>query len=124
MQGKSAALLWDVKNACALILDFVDSVPYASYVDNALLQSAVERQLEIAGEALNSLRKSDPATAARVPDFRRVIGLRNILIHGYAVVDHAVVYAAATERVPELLTAVTALLEDEDGVPSERPEAE
>ena len=41
-----------------------------------------------------------------------LIGLRNILAHGYAVVDDAVVWSAASQRVPELLAAVDFLLAD------------
>jgi uncharacterized protein with HEPN domain len=36
----------------------------------------------------------------------RIIGLRNILAHGYAVVDDTVVWDAASRRVPDLLTEV------------------
>ncbi|MFC3104613.1 HepT-like ribonuclease domain-containing protein [Salinisphaera aquimarina] len=44
-----------------------------------MLRSAVERQFEIIGEALNQLGKLDPATQARVRNFRNIIGFRNIL---------------------------------------------
>jgi uncharacterized protein with HEPN domain len=40
----------------------------------------------------------------------RIIGLRNVLAHGYAVVDDRVVWAAASVRVPELKIAVDKLL--------------
>jgi uncharacterized protein with HEPN domain len=75
-----------------------------------LRKSAVERQLEIIGEALNRVRKADPETAQRVPEISRIVGLRNILAHGYAVVDDTVVWSAASERIPALLAAVTELL--------------
>jgi uncharacterized protein with HEPN domain len=70
----------------------------------------VERQLEIIGEALNALRRQDPDTADAVPHVHRIIGLRNVLAHGYAVVDDGVVWAAASTRVPELARDVEALL--------------
>ena len=75
-------------------------------------QSAVERQLEIIGEALNRLRKADPEVAQRIPDISRIIGLRNILANGYAVVDDAVVWSAVSERMPALLTVVEDLLDE------------
>jgi uncharacterized protein with HEPN domain len=54
-----------------------------------MLRSAVERQFEIIGEALSQLAKIDPAVAARIPDLRRIVGFRNVLIHGYDRMDAA-----------------------------------
>ena len=59
------------------------------YLDNRMLRSAVERQFEIIGEALSQLAKIDPAVAARIPDLRRIVGFRNVLIHGYDRMDAA-----------------------------------
>ena len=64
----------------------------------------------LVGEALNNLRKSDPDTAQQIPEISRIIGLRNILAHGYAVVDDSDVWGAASQRAPQLLTAVAELL--------------
>jgi hypothetical protein len=48
-------------------------------------------QLEILGEALKNLRNVDPETAARIPDAHRIIGLRDVLAHAYAVINDSVV---------------------------------
>lgn len=76
-----------------------------------MLRSAVERQLQIIGEALNRLSKVDSATADRVPDLARIVAFRNALVHGYAPIDDALVWEVASNRVPEL-TAVLARLLD------------
>jgi uncharacterized protein with HEPN domain len=62
----------------------------------------VERQFEIVGEALNQLSKVDPDAAARVPDLARIVAFRNILIHGYAVVDNELVWQVLVDRLPSL----------------------
>ena len=74
MQPESAAFLWDVPAAGMRITTFADGLTAASYVADALRKSAVERQLEIIGEALNRLRKADPEVAQRIPDISRIIG--------------------------------------------------
>lgn len=112
MRPESAALLWDVQSAASRIVSFTKGLTALSYATDDLHRSAVERQLLIIGEALNSLRKLDPATAGRIPDLVRIIGLRNVLAHGYAVVDDAVVWLAATTRVPDLLKTVETLVEE------------
>lgn len=123
MRSESSAFLWDVLRAADRIAVFIDGLDQGSYVGDELRRSAVERQLEIVGEALNSLRRVDADTASRIPDINRIIGLRNVLAHGYAVVDDHVVWAAASARVPKLRTLVDGLLAQSPapgGVPSEK----
>lgn len=110
MRPESAALLWDVHTAATRIVGFITGIDVIGYLADELRRSAVERQLEIIGEALKNLRNVDPETAQRVPEIARIIGLRNILAHGYTMVDDAVVWSAASQRVPELLAVVDQLI--------------
>ena len=112
MQPESAALLWDVHAAATRITEFIVGLDADGYTADELRRSAVERQLNIVGEALKNLRNLDPDTAHQIPEIARIIGLRNILAHGYAMVDDAVVWGAASQRVPELLAVVDQLLAD------------
>lgn len=114
MRLESAALLWDAHAAAGRAKNFVADLDEGGYRADELRKSAVERQFEILGEALSTLRRSDPDTAERIPDVHRIIGLRNILAHGYAVVDDAIVWDAAVNRVPGLLVAVAQLLSELD----------
>lgn len=110
MRPEAAAFLWDVRNAADRVGAFIEGVTRDEYLGDELRRSAVERQLEILGEVLNNLRRVDAETAALIPEIQRIIGLRNVLAHGYAVVDDTVVWAAATSRVPELRARVDWLL--------------
>jgi uncharacterized protein with HEPN domain len=74
--------LWDAVRAAELVGEFADGRSFADYQANTMLRSAVERQLEIVGEALNQLSEADPEIASRVPDLPRIVAFRNILIHG------------------------------------------
>ncbi|MEP6561180.1 MAG: HepT-like ribonuclease domain-containing protein, partial [Nakamurella sp.] len=112
MQPESAAFLWDVRAAGVRITTFADGLTAASYAADELRKSAVERQLEIIGEALNRLRRADPEVAQRIPDISRIVGLRNILAHGYLVVVDVVLGSAVSERMPALLTVVENMLDE------------
>jgi uncharacterized protein with HEPN domain len=77
------------------------------YLADEKTRAAVERALEICGEAMNNLRKVAPEIAASIPHSNAIIGFRNILAHGYAEIDHNKVYDIVNGHAPELLVAVT-----------------
>jgi uncharacterized protein with HEPN domain len=55
MERDPRAFLWDVQQAVIAIQQFIHGMDAASYADSILVRSAVERQFEIIGEALNRL---------------------------------------------------------------------
>lgn len=112
MQPEAPAFLWDARRAAGLILEFVDERDWDGYREQAILRSAVERQFQIIGEALNRLSKVDPETAGRVPDLPRIVAFRNVLVHGYAQIDDALVWEVATTRVPLMAQLLDDLLSD------------
>ena len=79
-------------------------------MSDVLLRSAVERQLEIIGEALNRLSRTDPPVAQRITDTPRIIAFRNVLIHGYSEIDDGVVWDVINTNLPILREEVEALL--------------
>jgi len=89
---------------------FLGSRSLGDYLADDFCQSAVERQLEIAGDALGQLRKLDAELFAKIPDGDIVVAFRNVLAHGYATLDHRRVYEVASLRAGELLKALEALL--------------
>lgn len=100
----------DVQDACELIAEFTRGMDGAAYAANALVRSAVERQLGIIGEALSQLSKLDPALAGRVPDCRQIIAFRHVVIHGSAVLDHQRVWTEVDASLPGLAAAARLLL--------------
>ena len=84
----------------------------SDYLVDELCRSAVERQLEIAGDALGRIRKLDPALFTRIPEGTLIVAFRNVLAHGYATMDHGRVYDAATTKVAELTIRLTELLHE------------
>jgi uncharacterized protein with HEPN domain len=73
----------------------------------------VEPQFEILGEALNRLDRLDATLAAKIPDLRQIVAFRNILIHGYAVIDRARVWRAVQDDLPPLRATLDAILVDQ-----------
>ncbi|MFC3450085.1 HepT-like ribonuclease domain-containing protein [Amycolatopsis speibonae] len=109
MRRDARAYLWDAAKAAELLSEFSEGEDFDGYRSNAMLCSAVERQFEIIGEALNQLSELDSDLAAQVPDLGRIVAFRNILIHGYATVDDALVWQVLTERLPGLIDVLRRL---------------
>jgi len=114
MPRESAKCLHDILQAADRILTFTAGCDLGRYSSDEMLQSAVERQFEIAGEALAQLVRHDPATAARITDHLRIISFRSILIHGYAEVDSRVVWDILSTKVDTLRAEVQRLLGESD----------
>jgi uncharacterized protein with HEPN domain len=112
MQPKTPALLVDAQSAATKAQRFLGKLSLIDYCQDELVKSAVERQLEIVGEALNDIRKSDPETEAQIPDIHEIIGLRNVLAHAYEVVSDTVIWDTVTQNIPELLATLDRLLAD------------
>ena len=115
MRRDPRALLWDIAEAAAVIDRFTEALELDAYAASPLVHSAVERKFEIIGEALGQLAKIESDVAARIPDASRFVAFRNLLIHGYALVDHARVFRTARESLPALRQQVEAWLGDLDG---------
>ena len=121
MQRDARCYLWDALKAAEAVQTFLRGKTYEAFIDDDLVRSAVERQLQIIGEALSQLARVDPQTASNVAELPRIIAFRNILVHGYAAIDYATVWRLIEDKLPELQSNLTMLLRASD--PSPDPSA-
>lgn len=70
-----------------------------------ILAAAVERFIEVIGEAASKVSEATRESIPGVP-WHEIVGIRNRLIHGYAAVDHDVVWAVVTADLPALVAAL------------------
>lgn len=102
--------LHDIVHATRLIRQFTNSKSPEDYLTDPMLRSAVERQFEIIGEALNQACRVEPDLADRISSSRQIIAFRNRLIHGYATVADDVVWGIIEGYLPSLEHDVATLL--------------
>lgn len=110
MHADAEKLLWDARLAADRVARFIAGKSFADYLQDEYLRSAVERQFEIIGEALNRLSCTDPSTAATIDQLARVVAFRNILIHGYATVDNKLVWGVIETHLETLRAKLGQLL--------------
>ncbi|MGN7800779.1 HepT-like ribonuclease domain-containing protein [Leifsonia sp. 22587] len=114
MLHESPAFLWDAREAATKAASVAEGHSENEYLGDWVLQAAVERQLEILGEALKNLRTVDAETAGRIPDVHAIIATRNILVHAYAQVDQRRVWEIHTDDLPHLIPVLAGLLAEAD----------
>jgi len=113
MHARSPKWLEDIRDAADFINQMAQGRTLAAYSADRLLRQAVERNFEIIGEAIKRLAQHDPDTAARIAQYPQIIAFRNVLIHGYNLVDHGLVWSTVQTQVPALLRDVAAILDSD-----------
>ena len=107
MPHSTQKLLLDIKLSCDEIADFILGKSFEEFQENRMLQLAIEREFEIIGEALVRLaRIEEDQLALKIPEYRKIIDFRNIIAHGYDIIDEAAMWDFAENRIPELLQKV------------------
>lgn len=103
--------LADMLESIAKIERYTEGMDFADFVENELVTDAVVRNLEVIGEAARQIPEEVRGRYPAIP-WRRVVGLRNIVVHEYFAVDLEVVWAVVRENLPPLKQALQGMLED------------
>ena len=114
---RDAAYLWDMLQACEEVESMLEDFDLAAFLHNRMLLRAIERDVELIGEAA---RRLSQAFRDAHPDisWRKIIGQRNILAHEYGRIDHELLYHTAVDDIPELAQKVRAILPPLEDDPS------
>ncbi|MDA3925841.1 MAG: DUF86 domain-containing protein [Kiritimatiellae bacterium] len=110
MKDELRKCFFDIHQAILEIEEFISGMDFDGYVADAKTQRAVERDFEIIGEALNRLRRDDEEHLDHISESYKIIGFRNILAHGYDVVDETIIWNAVVNHLPQLKTEVSRFL--------------
>jgi uncharacterized protein with HEPN domain len=104
--------LFDIIKAINEIEIFFDNKPkrFDEFITDTKTKRAVERNLEIIGEAINRIIKLD--NAININNSRKIIDTRNRIAHGYDTVSDDIIWAIVINHLPKLKEEVTSLLND------------
>ncbi len=112
MQLEIRKCLQDVLAAAQDIDSYLSELDYEQYASSSMTQAAVERKFEVIGEALNRMVRLDEAIVSELYQYKRIIGFRNVIAHGYDSVDSELVWDAVRNHLPQLKIQVEQLLQD------------
>ena len=105
--------LYDIKLAIEEVDSYFNNSPknFEAYQANLMLKRAVERNLEIIGEAMNRITKRDAGFEDRITNAKSIIGLRNQVIHAYDGISDESIWSVLIDHLPKLKIEVEALIE-------------
>lgn len=104
--------LYDIQSAIDEIDEFFVDFPrnFKQYSSNVILKRAVERDLEIIGEAVNRILKQEPDFP--LENARKIIGLRNQIIHAYDNISDENIWAIIQKHLPALKQDITKFIQE------------
>jgi uncharacterized protein with HEPN domain len=109
-QHDAQKYLYDMLSSCDFLLEFTQGKTIDDYKNDRGFRSAVERELQIIGEALLQLDNNYPEIAEQVPDYLNIIGFRHVLVHGYDSLNPATVWRVIETKLSDLRAKIQSLL--------------
>jgi uncharacterized protein with HEPN domain len=108
-EDRDAAYLWDMLQAAREVETMIGKRALDAFLDDRVLVRALERSVEIIGEAARRVSPSYIESHPEIP-WRKIIGQRNILAHEYGQIDHELLYKTAVDDIPELIVLLEKLI--------------
>jgi len=106
---RDAAYLWDMLDAARAVEEFTSPVKFEQYLQDRKVRMAVERAVEIIGEAARRVSDGFRSAHPEIP-WKKIIGQRNVLAHEYGEVRHERMWVLATAEIPDLIAKLTLLV--------------
>jgi len=102
--------LYDILQSINEIDSYYDNKPriFEEYVSDIKTKRAIERDLEIIGEAVNRILKKDKNF--KLDNVQKIVGTRNRIIHGYDKISDDLIWSIVINHLPRLKNEVTGLL--------------
>jgi uncharacterized protein with HEPN domain len=102
--------LEDIELSIKEIHDFLPAnVTYSDFQDDIKTRKAIERNIEIIGEAMKRIREVDPDIP--LTDSRKIADTRNRIIHGYNSVSADIIWLVLKRDLPVLEEEIQNLLQ-------------
>ncbi|MBS7232683.1 DUF86 domain-containing protein [Flavobacterium psychroterrae] len=89
---------------------FNQSMQFQNYQKDMRTKRAVERNIEIIGEAMNRILKEN--NEIQISDSRKIVAVRNRIIHGYDSVSDEVIWGIVVKQLPILKAEVEKMLSE------------
>ena len=105
---KEMARLWDMLDAARTAVEFTKGLGFEDFLKDRKTRNAVERNLEIIGEAARCVSQETRESLSDIP-WRSVIGLRNVLAHEYGEIRYEILWTVVRDKLAPLIARLEAM---------------
>lgn len=112
LEEHDAALLWDMLDAARAVARFTAGHTRDAYLSDEVLQAAVERKIEIIGEAARKVSSEAQNATPEIP-WKKIAAQRHVLAHDYGRIEHDRLWNVVTVHIPELVSQLEVLLQED-----------
>lgn len=111
--SRDKSRLEDILKSISLIEEYADGISFETFVSDTMRYYAIMKNVEIVGEAANMLTRDFRETHTELP-WREIIGMRNVLVHGYANISDEQLWSAVNDDIPVIKNAVNNYMNEID----------
>ncbi len=111
--SKDKGRLEDILNSIKLIEEYSVGISFETFVADTMRYYAIMKNVEIVGEAANMLTRDFRETNTELP-WREIIGMRNVLVHGYSNISNEQLWSAVTDDIPAIKSVIDKYLNNID----------
>ncbi|NIM17482.1 MAG: DUF86 domain-containing protein [Candidatus Aminicenantes bacterium] len=108
-EDKDSAYLWDMLDAAQTAAQFTPGITIEEYLKDRKIQLAIERLLEIIGEAANRVSTDFQKNHPEIP-WRKIVGQRNVITHEYGEIKQERIWTVVSTNIPELIEKLEPLV--------------
>ena len=109
MELEIKKFLFDIKESIDSIENYLGvKRDFNVYMSDKMLRRAIEREFEIIGEAMSRIEKLD--STVDISSKKRIISMRNRVIHGYDKIDNEIIWGTIVRHLPTLKSEIEVLL--------------
>lgn len=111
MENETKTWLKDIQVAIQEIIEFLpEEKDFKNFQRDIKTKRAIERNIEIIGEAVNRILQVDPQIS--ITKARKIVDTRNRIIHGYDSVSEEIIWAIVIRDLPSLEKEINSLLNE------------
>lgn len=108
-EDRDAAYLWDMLESARDIVQFTSGLKLEGYLKDRKLQLAIERSLEIIGEAAKNVSSNFQDNHSEIP-WRKIIAQRNVIAHEYGEIKQERIWTVVSTNIQELIKTLAPLV--------------